>query len=164
MRLFISAALLAATLCTALPGRIEAGVTISVGEPHFYGRIDIGGYPPPRLVYEQPVVVRRVKVWNPPVYLRVPPAHRDSWYRYCGEYEACGRPVYFVDDDWYREVYVPRYREYRPEPRFYRQPPPAYYEYRSRRYHPPKRVYMREEYREDRRYDRNRRESYPDRR
>ena len=26
-------------------------------------------------------------------------------------YNACGRPVYFVDDGWYNTVYVPRYRK-----------------------------------------------------
>ena len=165
MRLFISAAILAATLLAALPGRTEAGVSISIGEPHFYGRIDIGGYPPPRLIYEQPVIVRKVKVWNPPVYVRVPPAHRTSWYRYCGQYDACGRPVYFVDDAWYREVYVPRYREYRPEHRVYhRPPPPAYYEYRSHRHRPPKKVYIHQERHEHRGHDRDHREYHRDRR
>ena len=147
MRFFLSAALVAASLLTALPHRVEAGVSIRVGEPNFYGRIDIGGSPPPRLIYEQPVIVHRVQVWNPPVYLRVPPGHRQSWYRYCGEYDACGRPVYFVDDGWYREVYAPRYREYHPTPPLYhRPPPPAYYEYRPHRHRPPKKIYLREEY------------------
>jgi hypothetical protein len=26
------------------------------------------------------------------------------------EYNACGRPVYFVRDDWYQREYVPRYQ------------------------------------------------------
>jgi uncharacterized protein YcfJ len=26
------------------------------------------------------------------------------------QYNACGRPVYFVDDRWYNDVYVPHYR------------------------------------------------------
>ena len=56
-------------------GRSEAAVSISVAEPNFYGRIDIGGFPSPRVIYEQPVIVRRVKVWYPPIYLRVPPGH-----------------------------------------------------------------------------------------
>ena len=36
--------------------------------------------------------------------------------RFCGRYNACGRPVLFVRDDWYTRSYVPAYREhYRPE-------------------------------------------------
>jgi hypothetical protein len=34
------------------------------------------------------------------VYLRVPPGHRRNWSRFCGRYDACGRPVLFVRDDW----------------------------------------------------------------
>ena len=61
-------------------GRSEAAVSISVAEPNFYGRIDIGRFPSPRVVYEQPVIVRRVKVWYPPIYLPVPPGHtRADW-------------------------------------------------------------------------------------
>ncbi len=147
MRHFITAALIATALLAALPARIEAGVSISIGDPHFYGRIDIGGYPPPRLIYEQPVIVRRVRVWHPPIYLRVPMMHRESWYRYCDQYDACGRPVYFVDDGWYEDVYAPRYREVRPIPRVYYRPlppPPVYYEYRYDHRRAPKKVYIKD--------------------
>ena len=134
--------LLAALLLATVPAR--AGVSISVADDNFYGRVDIGGFPPPRVVYEQPVIVRRVQVWHPPVYLRVPPGHMRHWERHCHEYDACGRPVYFVDDGWYREVYVPRYREVRPQRRVYHPPPPppVYYEYRYDRHRPPKKVYV----------------------
>ena len=73
-----------------------------------------------------------------------PPGHMRHWDRHCHEYEACGRPVYFVDDGWYREVYVPRYREIRPQRRVYHPPPPppVYYEYRYDRHRPPKKVYV----------------------
>ena len=43
-----------------------------------------------------------------PVYLYVPPAHQQNWRRYCGHYNACGQPVYFVREDWVRERYVAR--------------------------------------------------------
>lgn len=46
-------------------------MSISIGDPGFYGRLDIERH-----------------------------AHRN-------EYWACGRPVYFIDDDWYRDVYAP---------------------------------------------------------
>jgi hypothetical protein len=47
-----------------------------------------------------------------PVYLRVPPVQAKNWSKHCGKYGACGQPVYFVQDGWYNNVYVPHYREY----------------------------------------------------
>lgn len=98
------------TSTTAL-GASDVGVSISVGEPGFYGRLDIGDYPAPRVVYRQPVVVGYVDAGRDPVYLRVPPGHRRHWSRHCSEYNACGERVYFVRDDWYNDVYAPQYRE-----------------------------------------------------
>jgi hypothetical protein len=53
-------------LCTVLFGACAApafaadvGVSISIGQPGFYGQIDIGSVPQPQLVYPQPVVIRR---------------------------------------------------------------------------------------------------------
>src|SRR5690606_12973233 len=66
----------------------------------------------PVVYTQQPVIVREVRhVRAEPIYLRVPPGHRRNWSRYCGRYEACGRPVMFVRDDWYTNTYVPHYRE-----------------------------------------------------
>jgi len=36
-----------------------------------------------------------------PVYMWVPPGHRKNWRKHCGQYHACGVPVYFVQDQWY---------------------------------------------------------------
>ncbi|MDD2465425.1 MAG: hypothetical protein PHI97_15620 [Desulfobulbus sp.] len=142
-------------------GSSQAGVSISIGEPGFYGRLDIGGYSAPRLIYPQPVVVHRVKTWYPPIYLRVPPAHSQRWYKYCDRYNACGRPVYFIDDGWYKDVYAPRYRQHHHS---YRPPraaePPRYYDYKKYEHHPPKRVYPRREYYEDDRDHRGGRHRY----
>ncbi len=93
------------------PVLADVGVSIAVGEPGFYGRIDIGGYPPPQLIYGQPVIVVPTERRYAPIYLRVPPGFERHWERHCHEYRACGRPVYFVRDRWYRDVYSPRYRE-----------------------------------------------------
>ena len=80
------------------------GATVSI-----YGHIDIGGLPqPPTVIFSEPVVVERVRVVREPVYLHVPPGHEKKWSKHCGKYNACGRPVYFVRDEWYQEVYVPR--------------------------------------------------------
>lgn len=101
-----------AALLVTIAGPAAAGVSISVGEPGFYGQIDIGNYPPPRLIYPEPIVVERVGPRYPPIYLRVPPGHIKHWNRHCREYGACGRPVYFIEDRWYNEVYIPHYREH----------------------------------------------------
>ena len=90
----------------------DVGVSVSIGQPGFYGRIDIGDYPQPQLVYPEPIVIQRpVGVVYEPIYLHVPPGHAKRWGHYCGQYNACGRPVYFVQDNWYNDVYVPHYRE-----------------------------------------------------
>jgi uncharacterized protein YcfJ len=90
----------------------DVGVSVRVGQPGFYGRIDVGNAPPPRLVYAQPIVVEPVPVGvvRQPIYLRVPPGHSKHWRKHCHRYNACGQPVYFVQDSWYNEVYVPSYR------------------------------------------------------
>lgn len=105
------ARLLAAALAVGLTGAAHAGdvaVSVSVGQPGFYGRIDIGGQPAPRVVYGEPVWVQRQPVVMAPIYLRVPPGHERNWGRYCQRYDACGVPVYFVREDWYAEHYGPR--------------------------------------------------------
>lgn len=88
----------------------DVGVSVSVGQPGFYGRIDIGNFPRPALIYPEPIIVRPVGVAYEPIYLHVPPGQAKKWHSYCGQYNACGRPVYFVQDHWYNDVYVPEYR------------------------------------------------------
>jgi hypothetical protein len=113
MKRFVTAALLAAASGAALAA--DVGVSISVGQPGFYGRIDIGNAPPPVVLYPQPVIVQPVRVVQPvpvqPVYLHVPPGHAKDWSKHCHKYDACSRPVYFVKNDWYDHVYVPHYEK-----------------------------------------------------
>ena len=108
--LIIAAALAAAA---AAPAMAQTNVSIEVGQPGFYGRIDLGGYAPPPVVYAQPVIIQRPAqyVVAQPVYLRVPPGHIKHWSKHCGAYNACGQQVYFVRDEWYANTYAPRYRE-----------------------------------------------------
>jgi hypothetical protein len=90
----------------------DIGVSITVGQPGFYGQIDIGNIPRPAVIYSQPVVVVQSPEYASaqPIYLHVPPGHEKHWSKHCAEYNTCGRPVYFVRDDWYNNEYVPRYR------------------------------------------------------
>ena len=101
----------AALLAASVPAIAQTNVSINIGQPGFYGRIDIGNFGPPPVVYAQPIIVREARYRAEPVYLRVPSGHRKNWSRYCGRYDACGRPVMFVRDDWYTNTYAPRYRE-----------------------------------------------------
>ncbi|WP_157314480.1 hypothetical protein [Chitinibacter sp. GC72] len=83
----------------------DVGVSIRVGDPDFYGQLEIGERFRPRVIYEQPQIIHRTRYVYEPVYLRVPPGHARHWSRHCGRYRACARPVYFVQDGWYRDTY-----------------------------------------------------------
>ena len=102
----------------------DVAVSVSIGEPGFYGRLDIGGFPQPRLIYAQPVIVTPAPPGRPPIYLRVPPGHAKHWSKHCHAYDACGERVYFVKDDWYTREYAPRYAR-RSEPGHAPQHPPS---------------------------------------
>ncbi len=111
-RLLIAVATAAITAGFSTPTfAADVGVSISIGQPGFYGRLDIGDYPQPQVIYTQPVAIERRSSYGPPVYLRVPPGHAKHWSRYCHRYNACGERVYFVKDNWYNREYVPRYQE-----------------------------------------------------
>jgi hypothetical protein len=88
----------------------SVGVSIGIQQPGVYGRIDIGNYPAPRIVYPQPVVIAPspVAIYQQPVYLYVPPGHQKNWAKHCYRYNACGQPVYFVQEEWVRERYEER--------------------------------------------------------
>lgn len=92
----------------------DVGVLVTVGQPGFYGRIEVNQPPPPvALIYRQPIVIVRpparvARVVEQPIYLHVPPGHAKKWSKHCRRYSACGRPVYFVRDDYYDKHYVVR--------------------------------------------------------
>jgi len=106
--------LLAATLLALSTSAFAAdvGVSVTVGQPGFYGRIDIGNMAPPPVLYAEPMIIQRpARIIAEPMYLRVPPGHAKKWDKHCHRYNACSRKVYFVRDDWYENDYAPRYRE-----------------------------------------------------
>lgn len=91
---------------TAQAADLNVGVVIS-GEIHpgVYGRVEIGDVRPP-LVYERPMVIlAEPRRHYEPLYLHVPPGHAKNWRRYCGRYNACNRPVYFVRSAEYEPGY-----------------------------------------------------------
>jgi hypothetical protein len=89
----------------------DVSASIGISQPGFYGQINIGDFPRPAVIYAQPVwIVRPARVVRvEPIYLHVPPGHEKHWSKHCAKYDACGRPVYFVQEDWYQTKYVPHY-------------------------------------------------------
>ncbi len=109
-RSVLATALAALALSSALPearAQTSVGVSVSVVQPGLYGRIDIGSFPAPAVIYPQPVVIAPtpVAVVQRPIYLYVPPGHQKNWSKHCAHYGACGQPVYFVQESWVRERY-----------------------------------------------------------
>jgi hypothetical protein len=111
MKHFLIAAAVAAVSLTTPALAADVGISVSIGQPGFYGRLDIGDYPQPQVIYRQPMAIERVPMDRPPIYLHVPPGHAKHWSKHCREYNACGERVFFVQDNWYNREYAPRYQE-----------------------------------------------------
>ena len=111
MKRFLIAAAVAVTTINTPALAADVGVSVSIGQPGFYGRLDIGDYPQPQVIYRQPMMIERAPMDRPPIYLRVPPGHAKHWSKHCREYNACGERVFFVQDKWYNREYVPRYQQ-----------------------------------------------------
>jgi uncharacterized protein YjbJ (UPF0337 family) len=93
------------------PTLAQVELNIQLGQPNYYGGLNIQGFPNPQLYYSRPILIQPLSPeYDQPVYLRVPPYQRQNWGAYCGRYNACQRKVYFVRDNWYRSIYAPRYR------------------------------------------------------
>lgn len=80
---------------------INVGVSIA-GEfqPGVYGQVNVNTMPAYSLVYPQPTVIVQQSAYAvpvQPVYMHVPVAHAHHWHQHCGYYNACSRPVYFVN-------------------------------------------------------------------
>jgi hypothetical protein len=91
---------------TAMSGTLAQARDINVGvsiggefQPGVYGQVNVNTMPAYSMVYPQPTVVVAQPVYAAPVqpvYMYVPPAHIHHWHQHCGYYNACSRPVYFV--------------------------------------------------------------------
>ena len=103
--------LLAALMLSAAAGAL-AQISIPLGNSGYYGRIDLGNLGAPPVIYQEPMLIERARDYRPvaPMYLRVPPGHAKKWSKHCSAYNACNRPVYFVQDSWYNDTYAPHYR------------------------------------------------------
>lgn len=137
------------SLGLAAPAAAQTSVSINVGQPGFYGQLNIGGFPPPLLYSSRPVLVER-HAYGAPIYLRVPEGHRRHWGRFCHRYNACGRQVYFVQDSWYNQTYIPHYRQSHYRGRPLAGPDYYYREGRREQRHEQRREERHERYREQR--------------
>jgi len=108
--LWAIASLFTLTQWTSSPAADVNARVILQGEiaPGVYGRVDLGGSPPPPVLYAEPVVIRRSPAAVQPIYLHVPPGHAKHWSKHCQQYNACGVPVYFVKSDEYEPKKKPR--------------------------------------------------------
>ena len=99
--------LAAAFTAATASAQTSVGVSVSINQPGVYVRIDIGNTSPPPVVYARPIIYapQPVAVVQQPVYLYVPPGHQKNWGKHCARYNACGQPVYFVQENWVRERY-----------------------------------------------------------
>ena len=108
-QLLIAAAVVAATITSAHAA--DVGVPLTVGQPGFYGQIDIGNFPQPQVINPQPVIILRGRTSARRfifAYRRVTPNIGAST-------AACTTPaasaLFFVQDNWYNREYVPRYQD-----------------------------------------------------
>lgn len=120
----LAAIALFACACTtgSVFAQTSVGVSIGINQPGVYGRINIGNYPQPVLVYPQPVIIAPAPalVQRQPIYLYVPPGHQKNWGKHCARYNACGQPVYFVQEQWVRERYAHEHPGWRGDRRDHR--------------------------------------------
>ncbi len=105
MKLFaplIAAAGLVAAIASQ-PALAAGSISIEIAQPGVYGRVVVGDTRP-AVVYREPIIVApaRYAPVRRPIYLYVPPGHQKNWNKHCHRYQACGQPVYFVQDSWVR--------------------------------------------------------------
>jgi len=98
------------------PIPLPGPTTAPVGDPAYYGQVDLVNNTVPPTVYATPVVAQPAPpgVYYQPVYMRVPAVYYQNWPQYCGYYNACFYPVFFVQESWYVGFYSPWYRRYYP--------------------------------------------------
>lgn len=99
-----------ALLALPIVSQAQFNFNVTIGDPGYYGQIyfDDGQ---PQVMNTVPVVAYPGPPnYAPPIYLRVPLYVYQNWQQYCGNYNACYTPVYFVQDYWYQRFYIPWYR------------------------------------------------------
>jgi hypothetical protein len=111
-KLLVLSLMLSACAIAPAMAQTSVGVSIGINQPGVYGQINIGNFPQPRFINAQPILIAPPAQYmqQEPMYLYVPPGHQRDWRRHCHRYNACGRPVYFVHEEWVRERYAEEHR------------------------------------------------------
>ena len=68
MKKLLVALALTIAAATAAPASADVGISIRVGEPGFYGQLDLGDryyYGRPPLIYSEPVIIERCSIASP---------------------------------------------------------------------------------------------------
>lgn len=110
----IKLSIFVASLLVSFAARADHPIIhLSVGgeiSPGVYGQVQFDNAPPPPVFYSHPKIIMHVQDEDElePIYLHVPPGHAKHWAKHCREYNACGRPVYFVRS----AEYEPNYHEH----------------------------------------------------
>ena len=118
-----------ALTCAAGFAQAQAYISGSISgqlAPGVYGQVNIGNAAPPQVLYAQPMWGGPVVPQVQPIYMWVPPGHSRNWRRYCGQYHACGKPVYFLRDA------PPQWRAAPPPPVRYRDERPRHWDHHDR--------------------------------
>ena len=113
-RLLRAAAIASIAVSIVVPSKAFCA---NLGELLFWGIVPALTGLTPRVWNETPIMA--IGNYTPGleiVYLNVPNDHRRNWKVYCHHYNACRRPVYFLQGNWYRQVYVPHYHKGPPKP------------------------------------------------
>jgi hypothetical protein len=110
MKRLLLTAIIAAT---PLLGVAQVNFNFSIGDPNYNGQIFIDNGQQPDVLNETPIT-GYPGPYNPsiqPIYLNVPLYVYEDWSQYCRYYgpRMCYKPVYFVDNDWYQNFYIPWY-------------------------------------------------------
>ena len=120
----LAATLIAAGCLFSISAQAQIYMNTTVGgqfAPGIFGQISIGNAPPPPVINAQPIIVGTPVVGAPIMYMHVPDYEARDWMRYCHHYNACGRPVHFVQVDqrnrWWEARPEVRHEEVRREER-----------------------------------------------
>ncbi len=89
MKHFLIAVAITATAITIPAFAADAEVSVKVGQPGLYGRLDIDGY-------RQPRVIESLPMSRPPIYLRVPLRQSKHWGGQCRELSANNERTFFA--------------------------------------------------------------------
>lgn len=94
-------------LALPLLSHAQADFNVTIGDPGYNGQIYFDNGQQPKLMNETPIIAYPGP--PQPIYLRVPLYVYQDWAHYCRDYHACYTPVYFVQNDWYKQYYIPWY-------------------------------------------------------